>query len=273
MTMISSSQSPPGEAAAGARSSFRRYLATSNKPVPAMVRKLYRRMQSFSVPAPRLVVRPMLLVFVSLRSIYYFLKRAFICEPFFKAYCARCGKNLRTGTFIHWVQGKGEIIVGDNVWLDGKSSFTFPARFADRPTLVVGDNTGIGHACTFIVGKRILIGSNCMIAQGVTVFGSSGHPTDLAARQARMPPPDAEVRDVVIGDWVWIGQHSIVFPGVRIGEGSVVSAGSVVRTHVPPYSVVAGNPARVMFWLKRPTEGHATRTPALASQATQIPGG
>jgi len=193
-------------------------------------------------------------MFVSLRSIYYVVKRVFICEPFFKAYCARYGKKLRTGNFIHWVQGKGDIIVGDNVWLDGKSSFTFAARFAGRPTLEIGDNTGIGHGCTFIVGKRILIGSNCMIAEGVTVFGSSGHPTDLAARQALMPPPDAEVRDVVIGDWVWIGQRSIVFPGVRIGAGSVISAGSVVRTHIPPYAVVAGNPARVMFRLKPPSD-------------------
>jgi acetyltransferase-like isoleucine patch superfamily enzyme len=223
-----------------------------------MVRRLYRTVQSFSVPAPRFVVRPLLLVFVSLRSVYYYLKRVFICEPFFKAYCAKYGKKLRTGVFLHWVQGKGDIILGDNVWLDGKSSFTFAARFAGRPTLMIGDNTGIGHACTFIVGKRILIGSNCMIAEGVIVYGSNGHPTDIAARQAHLPPPDAEVRDVVIGDWVWIGRNSIVFPGVRIGEGSVVSAGSVVRTHVPPYSVVAGNPGRVMFRLKRPAGGHAS---------------
>ena len=45
---------------------------------------------------------------------------------------------------------------------------------------MIGDNTGIAHACTFIVGKRIQIGSNCLIAEGVLVYGSSGHPTDIA---------------------------------------------------------------------------------------------
>jgi acetyltransferase-like isoleucine patch superfamily enzyme len=254
MTSVSSSQSPPDDAAKGPRQSFRRYLATSDRPIPAMVRRLYRGVLAFHLPAPRFLVRPMLAVFLSLRSIFYFVKRVFICEPLFKAYCARYGKNLRTGTFIHWVEGKGDILVGDNVELDGKISFAFAARFAARPTLVIGDNTGIAHGCTFVVGRRIQIGSHCMIAQGVTVFGSNGHPADLAARQAHLPLPDAEVRDVVIGDWVWIGQHSIVFPGVRIGEGSVISAGSVVRTHVPPYSVVAGNPARVMFRLKPPLQ-------------------
>ena len=128
MTKVTSSQRRLARAAAGTRLSFRRYLATSNKPFPTMVRRVYRAVQSFSVPAPCFVVRPLLLAFVTLRSIYYFLKRVFICEPFFKAYCVRYGKHLRTGTFLHWVQGKGDIILGDNVWLDGKSSFTFAAR-------------------------------------------------------------------------------------------------------------------------------------------------
>ena len=46
----------------------------------------------------------------------------------------------------------------------------------------------------------------------------------------------------------------MIFPGVKIGEGSVISAASIVRSHVPPYSVVAGNPAKVMFRLKKPEQ-------------------
>jgi acetyltransferase-like isoleucine patch superfamily enzyme len=60
------------------------------------------------------------------------------------------------------------------------------------------------------------------------------------------------VRPVTIGDDVWIGKGCIIFPGVRIGEASIVSAGSVVRRHVPPYSVVAGNPAQLVFRIPRP---------------------
>ena len=196
----------------------------------------------------------MLWVFVGVRSIYYFLIRVFICTPLFKAYCAKYGKNLRTGNFIHWVQGKGDLIIGDNVRIDGKSTFTFAARFTHRPTLIIGDNTAIGHGCTFTVGKQIVIGRDCVISGETLILDSNGHRTDPAARLTRSPPCAEEVRNVIIGDRVWIGRQCIIFPGVKIGEGSVVSAGSVVRTHVPPYSVVAGNPARVMFRLKPPSE-------------------
>jgi len=105
-----------------------------------------------------------------------------------------------------------------------------------------------------VVGKRIQIGSNCMIAGDVTVFGSSGHPTDLAARQAGLPPPEAEVRDVVIGDWVWIGRHSIIFPGVRIGREASSPPGPWCGP-CPSLRRSRRQPARIMFRLKPPSNG------------------
>ena len=54
----------------------------------------------------------------------------------------------------------------------------------------------------------------------------------------------AAVKPVTISDNVWIGQRGIICPGVTVGEGAVVSAGSVVMTDVAPYTIVAGNPAR-----------------------------
>jgi maltose O-acetyltransferase len=51
---------------------------------------------------------------------------------------------------------------------------------------------------------------------------------------------------VVIGDNVWIGNRAIILPGVTIGAGAVVGAGSVVTRDVPPFTVVAGNPAKVL---------------------------
>jgi acetyltransferase-like isoleucine patch superfamily enzyme len=225
-------------------------VAKSDRPLPRLLRAFRRWTLRATLPAPRFVVRPLLWAFVAVREVWHFLKRVLICEPLFKAYCERYGRNLRTGTHVHWVQGRGAIIVGDDVWIDGKSTFTFAHRFADRPTLWIGDHSGIGHGCTFVVGKSISIGRNCWISGEDLLIDSSGHSADFLARRAGQPPPADEVREIVIGDDVWIGVRCIIFPGVRIGSGSVVSAGSVVRTHVPPYSVVAGNPARVVFRLK-----------------------
>ena len=236
---------------------IRRLLARSDHRVARGIRQFYRGVQRFTLPAPRILVRPALAVVVAARSVYYFAIRVLVCEPLFKAYCRSYGRGVRTGVFLHWVQGRGEILLGDDVLIDGKCSFTFASRFSDHPTLAIGDGTGIGHNCVFTVGKRIAIGRHCRIASGVWLFDSSGHPSDPAARQAGLPPSGDEVRPITVGDNVWIGARSIVFPGVTIGEGSVVSAGSVVTGDVPPNSVVAGNPARRIATLPPAADGIA----------------
>jgi acetyltransferase-like isoleucine patch superfamily enzyme len=224
--------------------SIYRFLATSDHPAARAVRGLRRGMQGVTLPAPRLVVKPMLWSYLVLRSVCYVAKRLLICEPLFKAYCRRHGRGVRTGVYIHWVQGNGDIILGDDVLVDGKCTFSFAARFSPRPTLLVGDHSGIGHNCRFSVGKQITIGRDCRIASDVWMFDSPGHPADPEARLAGLPPAADEVRPIVIGDNVWIGSRSVVFPGVTIGEGSIVAAASVVMGDVPPFTLVAGNPAR-----------------------------
>jgi acetyltransferase-like isoleucine patch superfamily enzyme len=188
----------------------------------------------------------------------HFLRRVFVAEPLFKAYCRKHGKGVTTGIYVHWIQGKGDLIVGDHVNFDGKSSIKFAARFADRPTLEVGDHSGISHDCNFNVGKRITIGRHCRIASGVHILDSSGHPTTPDARKAGSAPSDQDVKPVTIGDNVWIGRRSTIFPGVTVGEGSVVAAGSIVMTDVAPYTIVAGNPARRIGALPRPDGAAAT---------------
>ncbi len=227
-----------------------RHIAMSEDWQAKSVRNLYHGILRFSVPAPILVVRPLLAIFLALRTVYYFLVRIFVCEPLFKAYCKSYGENLKTGVFLHWVQGVGDIVLGDNVTVDGKSSFSFAARYAESPRLVVGDNTRIGHGNTFTIGQEIRIGSHVLFANNVTVFDVSGHPVDPTQRYLGFPSEIEKVRPVVIGDNVWLGTNSIILPGVTIGDNSVVAAGSVVRDSVPPNTVVSGNPAQVVKTLK-----------------------
>jgi acetyltransferase-like isoleucine patch superfamily enzyme len=247
--------------------SLYRYLATSDSAVARAVRGLKRGVAHFSLPVPGAAMRPVLWLVVTTRSFWHFLKRVLVCEPLFKAYCHRYGRNLRTGCFLHWVQGRGRIIAGDHCWFDGRSTFTFAARYAEHPTLEVGDHSAIGHDCALVVAKRIRIGKHCLISGGTVIIDSSGHHTDPDERRLGHPPPPEDVREVTIGDDVWVGMRCFIFPGVRIGNGSIIAAGSVVRTHVPPYAVAAGNPARVVLRL-RPPAGAGTPAPAPASGAT-----
>ena len=232
-----------------------RTLALSDHWFPRLLRRGRHAARNFGVPAPRALSLPLLSVFLAARSIYFFVKRVFFCEPFFKAYCTSYGKNVHTGVFFHWIQGRGELIVGDNVIVDGKSSFSFAVRYSAKPTLTIGDNTGIGHQCIITVGKQITIGRHCRIASEVQIFDAPGHPADPVARQAGAPAAGDEVRPVVIEDNVWIGNRAIIMPGVTIGRDSIVAAGSVVMTDVAPNVLVAGNPARqVRALVKREPE-------------------
>ena len=232
-------------------------LARPDRPTGRFLRRAYRAVTGFSLPAPRLVVRPLLALVLLVRDIYYFIARVFVCEPLFKAYCTSYGKRLHTGVFLHWVQGNGRIVIGDDVLVDGKCSFSFASRYSDAPTITIGDHTGISHGCTFVVGKSITIGEHCRIAQGVSIFDSSGHPSAPAARLAGEPPSPDSVKPVVIERNVWIGRDSVISPGVTIGENSVISAGAVVLASVPANSLVVGNPARRM--------GSVSDAPVLAS--------
>jgi acetyltransferase-like isoleucine patch superfamily enzyme len=241
---------------------LRRRLATSDHDLVRRLRKAYRGLGNITLPAPKLVVKPMLWGYLLGRGCIHSVRRVIVAEPLFKAYCKSYGTGVTTGIFVHWIQGRGDIVLGDHVNFDGKSSITFASRFVDRPTLQVGDHTGISHGCSFSIGKKITIGSHCRIASGVHILDSSGHPTAPQARQAGAPPADDDVKPVTIGDNVWIGRRATVFPGVTIGEGSIVASGSIVMTDVAPYTVVAGNPARKIGSLPRP---------ATATSATEAP--
>ncbi len=229
-----------------------RYLALSNDRPARLARKLYWGAATFTLPTPKVIVKPMLWAYLAIRSVYYWTMRVFIAEPLFKAYCKEYGRGVRTDAHIHWIQGKGDIILGDHVEIDGQCGFSFAARFSPNPTLRVGDHTIIRGGASFVIGKSITIGKHCKIAGGVSMFESSGHPSDPAERIAGHAPHFEDVRPITIGDNVWIGQRSIITPGVTIGEGSIVSAASVVLSDVPPYTVVAGYPARKIASLRNP---------------------
>lgn len=99
------------------------------------------------------------------------------------------------------------------------------------------------------------VGNFCSIARGVTILLGGNHRTDLVTSypfsvvfsEADAYPGHPTSRgDVYIGHDVWIGWGTLILSGVTIGNGAVIGAGSVVTRNVPPYAIVAGNPAQVI---------------------------
>ena len=225
-------------------SSFYRWAALSDHWAAVALRRTRSAFRSLNVPAPRPFAGVVLALFLVCRGLFKTLQRVLFCEPGFKSYCTRYGKRLRTTSHLPWIQGRGKIIVGDDLTIHGHISILFAVRYNDSPVLEIGDRTTIGHQTSFAIGKCITIGSDCLIANEVILFDSPGHPTSPALRLQHAPPPTEAVRPITICDNVWVGQRSIIYPGVTIGEGAVVSAGSVVMNDVAAGTIVAGNPAR-----------------------------
>jgi acetyltransferase-like isoleucine patch superfamily enzyme len=139
------------------------------------------------------------------------------------------------------VDGDGDLIIGDRVALHG-------GIVASALSCARGARLEIGSESIFNYGVRIharafvKVGSRCRFGSMVYVSDTGRHGT----------------RSVVVEDDVWLAHGAIIEPGVRVGAGSVVSAGSVVTSDVPPASMAVGNPARSLPLRLVDTGSHAT---------------
>lgn len=107
-------------------------------------------------------------------------------------------------------------------------------------------------------GDHLIIGKYCQIASGVKfIMGPANHRLSSASTYPfnvfggafeELPPPHMSQLphkgDIVVGNDVWIARESVIFPGVKIGDGAIVAGYSIVTKDIPPYTVYGGNPAR-----------------------------
>ncbi len=93
--------------------------------------------------------------------------------------------------------------------------------------------------------QKISIGKNCLIAANCQIFDGSGHDLSFSEVANRINTI-GDAKPIIVEDNVWIGANCIILPGVRIGQGSVISAGSVVHKDIPEMCVAAGNPVKVV---------------------------
>ena len=135
-----------------------------------------------------------------------------------------------------------------------------------NPNIIVGDFTYIAdsefesHVTNFYPWSRdkLIIGKFCQIAAGVEfMMNDANHPMNavstfpfytLEGWDSEAPKTEdmPYKGDTVIGNDVWIGQNALILPGVHIGDGAIIGANSVVGSTVAPYTIVAGNPAKII---------------------------
>ncbi len=152
----------------------------------------------------------------------------------------------------------------------GRASSSYLGTMFDvgpQGSVRIGDFSCI-HGAWFICDSEITVGDFALISWNVVFMDTYGVSTDPVERrrQLRMLPFDglrrmprgAPARPIHIGRNVWIGFDCVVLPGAEIGEGSIVGARSVVSGNVPPFSLAAGNPARVIRTIEN-DEIHQTR--------------
>ncbi|MBR2348816.1 MAG: hypothetical protein IKA66_06875 [Candidatus Methanomethylophilaceae archaeon] len=123
--------------------------------------------------------------------------------------------------------------------IDDSAFVVLPFHTDFGRNISMGRNVFINSGCTFLDQGGITVDDDVLLGPNVTLV-TSNHPIDPSDRRAVVSTPIHLCRNC------WIGAGAIILPGVTVGENSVVGAGSVVTHDVPPNTVVAGNPARIM---------------------------
>lgn len=130
---------------------------------------------------------------------------------------------------------------GKNVYVGRNCTITYS-------NVSIGDNVSIGSNCIFLSSvAKIIMGNHIMFGPAVTMI-TGNHRIDILGKymihvkeNEKLPEND---QDIVIEDDVWIGANAVILKGVRIKEGSIIAAGSVVVKDVEPYAIYGGVPAK-----------------------------
>lgn len=129
-------------------------------------------------------------------------------------------------------------------WLKkvGQDCYIEPPFFCDFGcNLILGDNVYLNTGCTVLDSAEVEIGDYTMIGSGVQICTPT-HPLDIEGRRKNLE----RALPVKIGKDCWIGSGAIILPGVEIGNGTVIGAGSVVTKNIPENCVAVGNPCKVI---------------------------
>lgn len=146
---------------------------------------------------------------------------------------------------------KGLLVLHRNITIGKNTTFGRGTVFWAPNKMTIGNNVYIGKYCTLQADMEL--GNNIDIANNVGLIGKYDHDYSKVGVSIKDAPwigdesYDFKGKDqkIIIDDDVWIGFGSVVFTGVHIHRGAIIAAGSIVTKDVPPYAIVAGNPAHI----------------------------
>jgi acetyltransferase-like isoleucine patch superfamily enzyme len=241
-------------------------IKRAETPAWATLKRTLQRVQRVEIPAPRWLFRPLYQGHIGVKTAAGAASRVLYYQPMFRALCEQTGPGLYLYQGIPYVAGGLTMRFGEGCKLSAQTSLV-AGHVCDAPRLEVGDHSNIGPGVVISASKLVRIGSHVRISSGVMIADNPGHPLDPVARRTRPVSPD-QVRPVIIEDDVWIGSHAIILPGVTLGRGAIVGAGSVVTRDVAPGDVVAGNPAQV---IRRAPGDQPPEASAIKARSAAIP--
>lgn len=227
------------------------WMKHHDKPIVNNVFHALKSIRQMELPSFRPLNGCAYFTYTFLRQFFSEFARFFFYTPIFKGRVNHCGKALYLYTGVPYVSGPLEINIGNLCRISGQT--TFSGRTSSiSPSLNIGNNVGIGWQTTIAVGKQVSIGNNVRIAGRSALLGYPGHPIDAVKRAEGAPDTEDQIGNIILEDDVWLGTGVIVTAGVTIGKGTIVAAGSVVTKDLPPYSLAAGIPAKVIKSLPQP---------------------
>jgi len=160
-----------------------------------------------------------------------------------------CGNNSTIIGVVSKRAPKSTIVIGNDCLIEGSL-----VTETDNSKIIIGNNTFIGGGSLVDCIISISIEDDVLISHGCILADSDNHSTRYSTRKKDLADwkkgthdwSTTESSPIKIDRGSWIGMKSIILKGVTIGEGAIVGAGSVVTKDVPPYTIVAGNPAKII---------------------------
>jgi maltose O-acetyltransferase len=144
--------------------------------------------------------------------------------------------------------GRGRIIIGEDNTFGyplshclGSGEILVQARTEDAE-IVIGSNNIINNNSVIGCTSRVVIGNDCLIGDSVAIYDADFHNLSPERRRDQQFP----TAPIILGNNIWIGSRAMILKGVTVGDHSVIGAMSIVTKSIPPRTLVAGNPARIV---------------------------